>query len=137
MDTAIYNERKFYTKYDDTHYMLYLREETATLPERVEHATEGGRDERDAAASAGQPVEGWSYTGPMPDGGTLIEAAGVTDANRRKRFIAGLIATRYSIDDQIAVLANGSEGEDRRSQFDEFERFRTECKAQVDLLLAR
>ncbi len=126
MDTkVIHKERQTYTKYDNEHYMLYQKEEKAIFVQN-----ENEPDER-------TEHPGWAYTGPMADGGTLIKATDVTGENRRAKFIAGLIATRYSIDDQLAVLANGRDTEGHQSEYADFERFRAECKAEVDALLTR
>ena len=83
------------------------------------------------------PIEGYSYTGDMEDGSTIIEAKDVTDENRRSKFIAGLIGKRYSIDAQIAILANGADTEEHARELREFEAFRTECKQTVDELISR
>lgn len=121
MDTAVYKERKTYTKYDNEHHLLYLNEQETTFTEQ-ESDTE---------------CPGYSYTGDMADGGTLIAATDVTDDNRRSKFVSGLIATRYSIDAQIAILANGKDTEQHAAEFAEFEQFRAECKASIDSLLSR
>lgn len=123
MKTAAYRERRTFLKYDDKHYLLYLNEQRGTFT--------------DPNPDAEAAFEGYSYCGDMDDGATCIQAADVTDADRRDKFIAGLIATRYSIDAQIATLANGSQDAARAAEFAAFARFREECKAQVDELLAR
>lgn len=121
MKTANHAERQAFVKYDNEHYLLYLNEQAAnfTMPEHEE------------------PTEGYSYTGDMEDGSTMIEAKGVTDANRRDKFVAGMIGTRYSIDAQVALLANGSDTEEHARELRAFEAFRTECKQVVDELLSR
>lgn len=73
----------------------------------------------------------------MPDGGTMIEAKGVTDQNRRSRFIAGLIGAEYDMNDQIAILANGTKTEQYAEEYMNFEENRDKVKAYVDELLAR
>ncbi len=119
--TAFYNERKTYVKYDDGHAVLYLNEQPA------EQANE----------ETGETVFGFTYTGDQPDGGTLIEARGVTDENRRDKFVAGLIGHYFDIDAQIAILANGTDTPEHAAEFEQFSQVRTQCKAEVDELLAR
>ena len=121
MNTAVHETRKNFVKFDDEHFLLYLNEQAAqyTVPESEEKK------------------DGYSYTGPEADGGTLVEAKAVTGDNRRAKFISGLIATKYPLDAQIAVLANGKDTKEHAAELKEFEEFRAECKAAVDELLAR
>ncbi len=119
--TASYTERKKFEIYDGGHALLYLNEQPAEI----------------ANEETGKSVPGYSYTGDMPDGGTMIEASGVTDENRRDKFIAGLIGTHYDKDAQIAVLANGADTPEHAAELEQFARVRSICKAQVDELLAR
>lgn len=121
MRTANYTDRKSFTKYNDEQHLLYLNEKT------VSFTPAEGQDE----------VAGYSYTGDMEDGSTIIEARNITDENRRDRYIAGLIGKRYSIDDQIALLANGSNTPQHAQELKDFEAYRTECKKLVDELLNR
>lgn len=119
--TASYRERKKFEIYDNTHALLYLDEQPATVkePER------------------GEETKGYSYTGNMVDGGTLIEATGVTDENRRDKFVAGLIGVHYDMDAQIAILANGADTPDHAAELQQFGECRAWCKAQVDEMLNR
>ena len=121
MNTAVHKTRKTFVKFDDEHYLLYLNEQPAEYAEPESEET----------------IEGFSYTGPETDGGTLIEAKDVNDDNRRAKFISGLIGTEYTIDAQIAVLANGKDTNEHKAEMKTFEDFRAECKAKVDELLAR
>lgn len=120
MKTANYRERQTFRKYDDAHYLLYLNEQAGVFddPEQGQY-------------------DGFAYTGEMEDGATMIAAAGVTDENRRDKFIAGLVGTRYSIDAQIATLANGAADEQRARELAAFSEYRAACKAQIDELLSR
>lgn len=119
--TATYTERKKFVKYDESHVLLYLNEQAGevTNPE------------------TGECVPGFAYTGDQPDGGTLIEAAGVTDENRRDKFVAGLIGFHYDIDAQIATLANGKDTPEHAAELAQFSALRAQCKDEVDELLAR
>lgn len=119
--TASYTERKTFVKYDDSRVLLYLNEQ----PGEVENP------------ETGESVPGYSYTGDQPDGATLIEAQGVTDENRRDKFVAGLIGIHYDIDAQIATLANGKDTPEHAAELAQFATLRTLCKGEIDELLAR
>lgn len=118
---ASYRERKTFEIYDKEHAVLYLNEEPATLTDE----------------ESGEEVEGYSYTGDMADGGTLVEAEGVTEANRRDKFVAGLIGKSYDMDAQIAVLANGTDTPEHAAELENFAQARKEAKAAVDEMLNR
>lgn len=119
--TASYTERKKFVKYDDSHVLLYLNEQPGEV----------------VNPETGESVAGYSYTGNQPDGATLISAQGVTDENRRDKFVAGLIGTHYDIDAQIATLANGKDTPEHAAELEQFSTLRALCKTEVDELLAR
>lgn len=119
--TATYTERKNFVVYDAGHVLLYLNEQ----PGEVQNP------------ESGEAVPGYAYTGNQPDGGTLIAATGVTDENRRGKFVAGLIGLRFDVDAQIATLANGSDTPEHAAELEQFTQYRDECKAQIDELLSR
>lgn len=125
MDTVNYQQRKTFEKYDNTNYLLYLNEQSATFTQSA-----GMQEEP-------KEVEGYSYTGTMPDGSIEIYAPGVTNENRRSLFIAGLVSVKYPIDAQIAILANGTTTAKRANELSDFEAYRLECKQQIDDLLNR
>ncbi|MEE0978487.1 MAG: hypothetical protein UH625_03675 [Muribaculaceae bacterium] len=118
--TLCYAERRKYEIYDAGHAILYLNESSCSLTD-----------------NNGDLVAGYSYTGDMPDGGTLVEASGVTDENRRDKFVAGLIGRSYDMDAQIAVLANGNDTPEHAAELEQFARMRAECKKAVDEMLNR
>lgn len=119
--TATYKERKAFEIYDQSHALLYLNEQPAEITDE----------------ETGESLPGYSYTGDMPDGGTLVEASGVTDENRRDKFVAGLIGKSYDMDAQIAVLANGKDTPEHAAELEQFAQVRAECKAAVDEMLNR
>jgi hypothetical protein len=125
MNTTNHAERQAFTRYDGEHHLLYLNEKPATF------AMPGSEEE------SGKEIEGFSYTGDMEDGSTIIEARDVTDDNRRAKYIAGLIGKRYTLDAQIAILTNGADTERHAEELREFEAHRATCKRDVDELLAR
>lgn len=119
--TATYTERKNFVKFDDSHVLLYLNEQPCevTNPE------------------TGESAPGYSYTGDQADGSTMIAAEGVTDENRRDKFVAGLIGLHYDLDAQIATLANGADTPEHAAELSQFATLRKQCKGEVDELLAR
>ena len=119
MNTAFNPQRQNYAKYDDNHYLLFLNEQEA------EQTNENG-----------DKVKGYTYTGTRTDGSTLIEATDVTAENMRSKFIAGLIGLEYSIDDQIALLANGEDSEEHSKELTRFLTFRQSVKEEIDKLLS-
>lgn len=122
MKTTAFNPvRQNYVKYDDKHYLLFISEELGT---QINEQT-------------GETVNGYNYTGSQPDGSVMIEAEGVTDENRRSKFIAGLLGTEYTIDDQIAILSNGDDTEQHATEMKDFENSRSIVKKAVDDILAR
>ena len=120
MTTQFNPQRQTYIKYDDSHYLLFLNEQTAEQEDEF-----SGK------------ISGYTYTGTMKDGSTLIEATGVTAENMRGKFIAGLIGTEYSKDDQIALLANGEDTAAHAEELAKFKEVRAAAKKAVDELLGR
>ena len=120
MTTQFNPQRQTYIKYDDSHYLLFLNEQAAEQEDEF----------------AGK-ISGYTYTGTMPDGSTIIEATGVTAENMRGKFIACLIGIEYSKDDQIALLANGEDSEEHSKELADFMKVRSDIKKNVDELLAR
>lgn len=120
MTTSFNTHRQSYMKYDNNHYLLFLNEQEA------EQTNEDG-----------EKIKGYTYTGPRQDGSTLIEATGVTQENIRGKFIAGFLGLTYSLDDQIALLANGEDSEEHSEELIIFKKVRSEVKKSVDELLAR
>lgn len=121
MHTVSYIERKNFVKFDNEHYLLYLNEEKTEV-----------KNEK-----TGESVQGFSYTGSHPDGGTMVEAKDVNDDNRRAKFVAGLIGTEYDVDRQIAILANGRDTDEHADELKDFEDNRRLVKQTIDELLAR
>ena len=120
MTTSFNPHRQSYMKYDNEHYLLFLHEQEAEQTNEL-----------------GEKIKGYTYTGPRQDGSTLIEATGVTQENIRGKFIAGLLGLKYSLDDQIALLANGEDSEQHSEELAAFARARSEAKKAVDELLSR
>lgn len=71
------------SKYDGAHFLCYLNEKPATYKP----------DE------ASEPMEGYSYTGSMPDAGTLIEC----DEWSRDKLVNGIIRSKYLQTEEDAI----------------------------------
>lgn len=136
MNTVNYPHRKAFTRFDGAHYLLYLGEAP------VKYTPESLWLDDETHTEAVAPVDGYSYTGQMADGGTLIAAGEAT----RGAFISGLIRRRYSDDDVEAILANETAAlrnpDDPKAaqyiaEFDEFQAYREECKAIAKEVLSR
>lgn len=94
MGKATYTERRTLLRYDDSHVLVYLNEETID-----DYVSESATTEATDEAETPKPVTGYCYTGDMPDGGTLIEATS-TD---RDTLINGIIRSRYSQTGEDAI----------------------------------
>lgn len=122
----VYTERKAYSKFDNSHYLLYLNEEVINdyVPE-----IQGGE-------FAPEPCMAYAYTGDSRDGGTIIEAKEVSyDA-----FVSGLVRKQYSADRVEAITLNKlSSDVERKAEFDaEFstlEEYRNVCKLQAKAII--
>lgn len=119
MKTSFNPHRQSYMKYDNEHYLLFLQEQEA-----------------EQSNEEGEKIKGYTYTGPRLDGSTLIEATGVTSKNIRGKFIAGLLGLEYSLDDQIAILANGENSAEHSKELTRFLIFRQSVKEEIDKLLS-
>lgn len=109
------------SKYDGAHFLCYLNEKPATYkPDETS-----------------EPMEGYSYTGSMPDGGTLIEC----DEWNRDKLVNGIIRSKYLQTEEDAIKTHqiqllqakaGMEGEplteektsEYMSEWAEFQAFR-------------
>lgn len=140
MYQKFYTSRKTYFKFDDEHYVLYLNEEAAERQPQQNSLADKIKLPGNVAGSLPgfkirtEPLQGFTYTGSEPDGGTIISAAGVTQENRREKFIAGLILTRYSEDAVGDILSNSS---GYATELADLQEFRRQSEGLVDELLAR
>lgn len=131
--TVNYPKKRTFVPFDKEHYLLYLGETPVTYAAEPAMIAEG-------EAVAPEPVDGYSYSGTYPDGGTLIRATEATyDA-----FVSGLIRRRYSADEVEALQANMVEtlvspkhprAEEFTQKWEEFQKYRDECKANAKAVL--
>lgn len=131
--TVNYPQKRTFVPFDEEHYLLYLGETPVTYAAEPAMIVEG-------EAVAPEPVDGYSYSGTYPDGGTLICATEATyDA-----FVSGLIRRRYSADEVEALQANMVEtlvnpehprAEEFTQKWEEFQKYRDECKANAKAVL--
>lgn len=134
MNTVNYLEKRTFAPFDKEHYLLYLGETPVTYVPETAMTAEG------ETAAAPESVVGYSYTGTYPDGGTLIRSSEATyDA-----FVSGLIRRRYSADEVEALQANMVEtlvnpehprAEEFAQKWEEFQKYRDECKADAKAVL--
>ena len=89
MNRVIYLNKRTFEKYDNTRYIVYLNEEV--LENHIPEVPEG--QPTPAAVTA------YAYTGPVKDGGTLIEAASAD----RDSLINGIIRSRFSQSEEDAI----------------------------------
>jgi len=132
MTTQIYKERKKFEKYDNEHYLLYLNERPANFIQS------SGTQERETVP---EPVPGYSYTGTMPDGGTLIKASRAS----YEEFVAGLIRLKYTADAENAINANmilslsdptHERAEEFKAEWEIFQQYREECKENAKTVIS-
>jgi hypothetical protein len=115
----MYNKRLSFKKYDNTHCIVYLDEKV----------TENYHDvETDATYTA------FSYTGTLPDGGTVIEVDPCDQL--QNALINGIIRTKYTLSEEDAIkthqfiLINNPEHEkadEYQTEFARFNEFREKC----------
>lgn len=82
--TAVYPQQMRPSRYDRAHFLVYLNESSADYYPNEETTT---------------PLPGFSYTGTMEDGGTLIEC----DDLDRNKLINGIIRSRYLQTEEDAI----------------------------------
>jgi hypothetical protein len=137
MNTQTYPQRRTYNKYDESRYLLYLNEQAAEYTPQAARLG-GGGDNDNAPAPA--PVQGYSYTGDQPDGGTLIAAKSAEYG----AFVAGLIALRYADDEVQAIQSNklfalSNKSHAKAAQYNEeftaYQDYRATCKEQAKAVL--
>ncbi|KAA6316136.1 hypothetical protein EZS27_033509 [termite gut metagenome] len=136
MYTVSYIKKRTYEKYDESHFLLYLNEQETEITKTSETLGEGEGSENQTS----ETVPGYSYTGTMPDGGTLVEVKEDSYGN----FVSGLIRTRYPAADVEALQGNmiiavsnpkNERAEDYKQDWDEFQSFRNDCKKGIKKLL--
>ncbi len=116
------------SKYDGAHFLCYLDEKPAAFK----------------PDDSSEAVDGFSYTGTMPDGGTLVEC----DEWNRDKLINGIIRTKYLQTEEDALkthqiqllqaeagLEGGGLSDEKKteyiSEWQEFQAFRQEA---IDLV---
>lgn len=125
MFTKSYTSRKTFVKYDKSRYMVYLNEiEGVQIPDPESQSF----------------AEGFEYTGPEADAGTLIDAKEATyDA-----FVSGLIRNCYSSDRVEAISINRinalidpaiDRADEFISEYAALEAYRESCKVEARRLL--
>jgi len=128
MNKQVYSEKRTFIKYDNEHYLLYLNEENVEYTPQIEENEKS------------TPIPGYSYTGDMEDGGTLVEAKSAT----YPEFVNGLIRKQYDASAESAIQSNRLialiEPEHERSEeyianWNNFQDYREQCKKQAKAVL--
>jgi len=126
--SAVYPRQMRPSKYDGAHFLCYLDEKPAAFK----------------PDDSSEAVDGFSYTGTMPDGGTLVEC----DEWNRDKLINGIIRTKYLQTEEDALkthqiqllqaeagLEGGGLSDEKKteyiSEWQEFQAFRQEA---IDLV---
>lgn len=126
--SAVYPRQLRPSKYDGAHFLCYLDEKPAAFK----------------PDDSSEAVDGFSYTGTMPDGGTLVEC----DEWNRDKLINGIIRTKYLQTEEDALkthqiqllqaeagLEGGGLSDEKKteyiSEWQEFQAFRQEA---IDLV---
>jgi len=130
MNRVIYFDKRTFEKYDNTKYIVYLNEEV--LEDYIPESMEGQQPSSSVTA--------YAYSGPVKDGGTLIEAASAD----RDSLINGIIRSRYTQSEedaikthQIELLRNSliDKAAQYEQEWEEFNSFRQSAKTVVDYWL--
>ena len=107
--TVVYPRQMRFSRYDETHFLVYLHETAAEY-------------QPDADS---EPVPGFSYMGTMPDGGTLIDC----DEENQNKLINGIIRSRYLQTEEDAIkthqiqvlqdnnLESGTMSEEKKAEY--------------------
>ena len=110
------------------------------LLQAVEYTPERGGSVDEQPAEPAQVVQGFSYTGDQPDGGTLIEAKEAEYGE----FVVGLLRKQYTADAVEAVQANAlialkdksnAKSAQYKAEFDDYNAFRAQCKSDAKKVL--
>lgn len=126
--SAVYPRQMRPSKYDGAHFLCYLDEKPAAFK----------------PDDSSEAVDGFTYTGTMPDGGTLVEC----DEWNRDKLINGIIRTKYLQTEEDALkthqiqllqaeagLEGGGLSDEKKteyiSEWQEFQAFRQEA---IDLV---
>ena len=126
--SAVYPRQMRPSKYDGAHFLCYLDEKPAAFK----------------PDDSSETVDGFSYTGTMPDGGTLVEC----DEWNRDKLINGIIRTKYLQTEEDALkthqiqllqaeagLEGGELTDEKKAEYirewQEFQEFRQEAIALV------
>lgn len=92
MNRKIYLQPMTFTRYDEGHALVYLNEEVI---ENYQLQPAADSDEQQEPKT----VTAYAYTGPMPDGGTLVDAAD----DSRDTLIGALIRAQYTQSEEDAI----------------------------------
>ncbi|MCH3994163.1 MAG: hypothetical protein LKE54_03760 [Prevotella sp.] len=118
MNTAYYKKQKTMLRWDDQHIVGYLNEKTV----------ENYKPESDITDGEQETYTAYSYTGALPDGGTVMPCTDMTD---HKEVANAIIRSRYTASEELAIQRHAINGDykDDSSEYDEYNNF---CTYAVD-----
>lgn len=114
MNRQIYQERRTYLRYDDTHIIGYLNEEILKnyVPVYVQQS--------ESTNSPAPWPTAYAYTGTETDGGTVMECS---RQNHYGDLANAIIRTRYSSSEELAIQRHAINGdyEDAPQEYEEYD----------------
>jgi len=121
MNRQVYQERRTYQRYDESHIIGYLNEEV--LENYVPQNNQGGESE--------ESPEPWptafAYTGSESDGGTVMACEKQDDSGELANAI---IRTRYTESQELAIQRHAINGEYEEAP-QEYEQYNSWCQYAV------
>ena len=114
MNRQVYQERRTYQRYDETHIIGYLNEEVINDYQPAAEQQPDGEDE--------QPEpwpKAYAYTGSETDGGTVMPCSRQEDYGD---IANAIIRTRYSESQELAIQRHAINGdyEEAPQEFDDY-----------------
>ncbi len=118
MNRQVYQERRTYQRYDESHIIGYLNEELVP-----EHLPDG----------AEEPVTGYKYTGTEKDGGTIMPCS---DHPSYPEVTNAIIRSQYSESDEMAIHRHyTNDPEEYAEEWHNYNEFCENAKAQAKMWL--
>lgn len=119
MNRKVYQERRTYLKYDETHIIGYLNEEV--LEDYTPEPASEGEETPEAWPTA------YAYTGPESDGGTIMPC---TNQQNAGELANAIIRSKYTESQELAIHrhANNGDYEESPQEYDEYNQW---CEAAV------
>ncbi|UKK48782.1 hypothetical protein L6475_02075 [Prevotella sp. E9-3] len=121
MNRTVYQERRTYQRYDETHIIGYLNEEE--LENYIPSDNTGSEDDEEP-----EPwPKAYAYTGSETDGGTVMECCRQDDYGE---IANAIIRTRYTESQELAIQRHALNG-DYEEAPQEYEQYNAWCQYAV------